>query len=95
MKRAWIAVSMLGLMLAAGAVRADPPKTVKILGQEYSVTAVKRYGTFKNGVTVNLQKGGGGAISDEEIAKKANLLFVPGATPADDRLFVMAGGPSG
>jgi hypothetical protein len=87
MKRAFVTVCLLAL--AVGAIHAQVPKTVKIAGQEYAVTAVKRFGLFKNGVTVNLQKGGGD-VTDEDVAKKANLLFVPGATPADDRLFVMA-----
>jgi hypothetical protein len=90
MQRGQVLLGVLGLVLASTAVRADVPKTVKILGQDYTVTAVKRYGLFKNGVTVNLQKGGGDTVDDATVAKKANLCFVPGATAADDRLFVVA-----
>jgi hypothetical protein len=90
MKRTHVAFSLLGLMLATGTALAQVPKTVKILGQEYDVIAAKRYGLFKNGVTVNLQKGGGDSITDEDVAKKAALSFAPGASPAQDRLFVAA-----
>jgi hypothetical protein len=85
-----VLLGVLGLVLAAAAVRADVPKTVKILGQDYTVTANSRVGTFKNGTTVNLQKGGGGALSDADVAKKANLCFVQGADASADRLFVVA-----
>jgi hypothetical protein len=89
MKRSCFAVSLLALMLAAGAGHAQVPKTVKLAGQVYDVTAVKRSGQFKNGVTVNLQNGNG-VVADADVPKKANLAFVPGATPAEDRLFVVA-----
>jgi hypothetical protein len=82
-------VALVALTLAAGAAHAQIPKTVKLAGQVYDVTAVKRFGLFKNGVTVNLQNGNG-AIDDASVPKKANLAFVPGATPAEDRLFVVA-----
>ncbi len=89
MQRRQVLLGALGLVLAAATVRADAPKTVKILGQQYTVTTNPRYGAFKNGVMVNLQKGGGG-VSDDDVAKKANLCFVPGADPSKDRLFVVA-----
>jgi hypothetical protein len=89
MKRRQVLLSALGLMLAAAAVRADVPKTVKILGQNYTVIASPRTGVFKNGVTVNLQKGGGG-IADADVPHKACLAFAPGGTPDADRLYVGA-----
>jgi hypothetical protein len=89
MDRRQVLFGALGLVLAAATARADAPKTVKILGQQYTVTANPRYGAFKNGVTVNLQKGGG-CVADADVAKKANLCFVPGADPSKDRLFVVA-----
>jgi hypothetical protein len=89
MQRRQVLFGTLGLVLAAATVRADVPKTVKILGQQYAVTMNPRYGVFKNGVMVNLQKGGGG-IDDADVAKKGNLCFVPGADASKDRLFVVA-----
>jgi hypothetical protein len=91
MQRRQVLFGVLGLALAATAVRADVPKTVTILGQQYTVTTTPRAGTFKNGVTVNLQKGGGG-VDDADVPKKANLAFVPdaGGDATKDRLFVVA-----
>jgi hypothetical protein len=90
MQRRQVLFSALGLMLAASAAQAAVPNTVTILGKQYTVIASPRVGTFKNGVTVNLQSGGGGAISDADVAKKANLAFAPGADASTDRLFVVA-----
>ena len=90
MQRRQVLFSAVGLVLAASAAQAAVPNTVKILGQVYTVIASPRVGTFKNGVTVNLQTGGGGAISDADVAKKANLAFAPGADASSDRLFLGA-----
>jgi hypothetical protein len=89
MQRRQVLYSVLGLVLAAGAARADAPKSVKILGTTYAVVSNPRTGTFKNGATVNLQKGGG-CVSDADVALKANICFVPGADASQDRLFVAA-----
>lgn len=83
-------VGALGLVLAATAVRADVPKSVTIFGQQYTVTVNPRYGTFKNGETVNLQTVVDPTVDPAMAPKKANLGFAPGATPDADRLFVVA-----
>jgi hypothetical protein len=87
MHRRQVLLGVLGLTLAATAVQAAAPATVKMLGREYTVITTKRTGTFKNGVTVEPQKIGG----DETVVPlKANLAFAPGGTPDADRLFVVA-----
>jgi hypothetical protein len=90
MYRRQVLFGTLGLALAASAVQAAVPATVKILGQEYSVTATPRHGTFKNGTVVNLQKVGSDITDDAAVPKKANLSFAPGGTADADRLFVAA-----
>lgn len=87
MQRRQVLFSVVGLAFLAAAAQADVPKTAKILGKDYDVIVSKRVGTFKNGVTVELQKVGG----DQEVVPfKANIAFAPGGTPDADRLFVAA-----
>src|SRR6476646_9640304 len=90
MQRRQVLLGAVGLALLATGVWASPPNTVKILGQDYNVTRSVRFGTFKNGVTVNLQGLTDTTVDPAMAPHKANVTFVPGATAADDRLFVVA-----
>jgi len=87
MRRLAVLGGILGLVLSARVPASA--QDVTILGQKYTVTVSPRHGTFKNGTTVNLQKGGGD-IADADVPKKATLAFAPGASPEADRLFVGA-----
>jgi hypothetical protein len=90
MQRRQVIFGVLGLTLAASAVRAAAPNEVTLLGQKYGVTVTPRHGAFKNGTIVNLQKVGGDITDDATVPKKANLAFAPGGTADADRLFVVA-----
>src|SRR5438034_4641775 len=90
MQRRQVLLGTLGLVLVATGVRASPPNSVKVLNQDYSVTTTARSGAFKNGVTVNLQALTDTTVDPAMAPHKANVAFVPGATAADDRLFVVA-----
>jgi len=90
MQRRQVLLGAVGLMAIATAARANAPATVKILGQDYTVTRSDRFGTFKNGQVVNLQSLVDTTLDPQQAPKKANLAFVPGATAADDRMFVVA-----
>jgi hypothetical protein len=83
-----VLISAIGLALMGTGVRADAP--VKILGQDYTVTTTQRAGTFKNGVTVNLQGLTDNTVDPAMAPKKANLAFAPAGTADADRLFVVA-----
>ena len=90
MQRRQVLLGAVGLMAIATAARANAPATVKILGQDYTVTRSDRAGTFKNGQVVNLQGLTDNTVDPAMAPKKANLAFVPGATADADRLFVVA-----
>src|SRR3954451_2686739 len=90
MQRRQVLLGVAGLGLLATGVWASPPATVKILGQDYNIITTERFGAFKNGVTVNLQGLTDNTVDPAMAPHKANVAFVPGATAADDRLFVVA-----
>jgi hypothetical protein len=81
MKRLSVIVSLLGLMAAAVLPAGAQQKTVKLFGVTYNVECASRGQTYKNGKAVVLPSDGN---------KKANLFFVEGADPSQDRLFVAA-----
>jgi hypothetical protein len=81
MKRLSVVVSLLGLMGAAVLPAGAQQKTVKLFGTTYNVESQSRAQTYKNGLKVTLPSDGN---------KKANLFFVEGADPSQDRLFVAA-----
>jgi hypothetical protein len=92
MHRRQVLFSVVGLMLVAGSAvhaQVNSGDKLKLLGRDYTVIITPRTGTFKNGVTVNLQKPGGDVTVD---TRKANLAFAQGtqADGSDDRLFVAA-----
>jgi hypothetical protein len=78
MRRLSVALGVLGLVLAALPARAAE---VTLFGKKYNVVSESRGQTYKNGAKVTLPSEGN---------KKANLYFVPGADPSQDRLFVAA-----
>jgi hypothetical protein len=80
MRRLSVVVGIVGLVWAA-ALPAHAQKTVKLFGHTYNVESASRAQTFKNGKAVTLPSDGN---------KKANLFFVEGADPSQDRLFVGA-----
>jgi hypothetical protein len=80
MKRLSVVVGILGFVWAA-ALPAHAQKTVKLFGHTYNVESASRAQTYKNGLKVTLPDSGN---------KKANLFFVEGADPSQDRLFVTA-----
>jgi hypothetical protein len=86
MYRARMVVGVLGMILAAGAVSADVPKTVKLFGQEYDVEIHSLAGAYKNGVTISQVTD----FADRANNRRNNIDFVQGASPEQDRLFVVA-----
>jgi hypothetical protein len=80
MKRLSVAAGIVALFWAA-ALPASAQKTVKLFGHTYNVESASRGQTYKNGKAVVLPSDGN---------KKANLFFVEGADPSQDRLFVAA-----
>lgn len=91
MHRRHLLFGLMGLILASSAAHAQVNNgdKLKLLGRDYTVVITPRTGTFKNGVTVNLQKPSGDVTVDTQ---KANLAFAPGAAAdgSQDRLFVAA-----
>jgi hypothetical protein len=80
MRRLSVVVGILGLACAA-ILPASAQQTVKLFGKTYNVVCASRAQTYKNGLKVTLPDSGN---------KKANLFFVQGADPSQDRLFVAA-----
>lgn len=88
MNRRQVLMGVLGMVLAATAVRADVPKTVTLFGQEYDVTVHSLEGTYKNALKVTqppIFDADGFLINN----RRNNIDFAPGATAEQDRLFVV------
>jgi hypothetical protein len=83
MQRRQVLIAVLGLIAAATAVRADVPKEVTILGQKYALEVHSLGGKYKNGLSVTL------APEDQTGRQGAHIRFVEGATPEQDRMFVV------
>jgi hypothetical protein len=66
--------------MAATAVHAALPSEVTILGQKYTVESQSRAQTYNNGRKVS--------VDPDDTVQTAAIDFVPGETPAKDRLFV-------
>jgi len=79
-------MSVLGLVLAAGAVYAEAPApaSVTLFGQKYNVVKHSLAGTYKNAVKIKTVE----TWQDNANSRKAKVDFVQGATPDKDRLFV-------
>jgi hypothetical protein len=86
MHRARVVVTVLGALLVAGSVSAQVPKTVKLFGQEYDVDVHSLAGSYKNGVTISQVTD----FADRANNRRNNFDFVQGASPEQDRLFVVA-----
>jgi len=87
MHRTPLAVGVLGLVLAAGAVHAaesPAPASVTLFGQKYSVIKHSLQGTYKNAVKIQQVEN----WADQVNSRKNKVDFVQGATPDKDRLFV-------
>lgn len=78
MRRVFVALGVVGLILGATPARAAE---VTLFGKKYDAVCASRAQTYKNGTKINLPSDGN---------KKAGLYFVEGADPSQDRLFVVA-----
>jgi hypothetical protein len=85
MRRMAVALGMLGLICAAAA-RAAVPTEVTLFGQKYTVEVHSLQGTYANGLKVKQV----GDWMDHSNSRKTKTDFAQGATPAKDRLFVVA-----
>jgi len=86
MHRTRVAISVLGLVVAAGSAFAATPTSVTLFGQKYNVTVHSLAGSYKNGVKITQV----GDWQDQSDSRKTKVNFVQGATPDKDRLFAGA-----
>jgi hypothetical protein len=79
MKRTTVALGILGLVWAT-VLPASAQKTIKLFGTTYSVAAQSRAQTYANGVKIK--------VPDSQ-NKYGYAYYSEGATPADDRLWIV------